>query len=101
PHEVVRLELRPSVHFRLHENDVAEPLTDDYAIGIRGSRYEIAAGAPYPPLRLCLDAADATFTHDGGGVRELVYQVEAERGYHSRGGLWSPGVFAVELRPGR
>ena len=34
-------------------------------------------------------------------LREISYQLEAERGYRSRGTLWSPGYFAVNLRPKR
>src|SRR5437764_820828 len=82
---------RPYVHFRLHENDVAERLTDDYTLGNCGRRYEISTSATFPALRLCIDDDRTTFTHDGGNMRELTYQVEAERGYHSRGVLWSPG----------
>lgn len=99
--ENARIELRPSFQFRPHEADVAEVSATDYVMQIKGSQYEISAGDPYPPLRLFLEGQDATFTHDGGSLRELPYQVEAERGYRSRGHLWSPGYFGATLHRGR
>ena len=103
--ESVRIELRPGVHFRLHESDVAGPLHDDYELAIRGGHYEISAGDSaqhaYPPLRMMIDGDAGSFTHDGGASREIAYPLEAERGYHSRGLLWSPGFFHVNLRQRR
>jgi predicted glycogen debranching enzyme len=34
-------------------------------------------------------------------TREIAYHVEAERGYKSRGLLWSPGYFSVGVVPGK
>ena len=95
----VRLELRPSFHFRPHEYDVAEAMKEEYLISIRGRHYEVQAGHPFPPLRLLLHGERAAFTHDAEGAREISYQYEAERGYRSRGTLWSPGYFAANLHP--
>jgi predicted glycogen debranching enzyme len=97
--DVARLHLRPSLHFRRHEDDVAQPL-QEYTLSIRGRHFEVAAGEPMPPLRLSMDDETAVFTSEGGRTREIPYQVEAERGYPARGSLWSPGYFGVELRPG-
>ena len=47
----VRLDLRPSLHFRHHEAPVSLPLEHPYAITVVGDRYEIA-GEGVPPLRL-------------------------------------------------
>ncbi len=101
PHEQVRLELRPSLHFRPHEHSVGEPLEEHYTLMIEGKHYEICAGDPYPPLRFFMHGDYACFTHEGGEHREIAYQLEAERGYESRGHLWSPGFFSVSLRPRR
>ncbi len=95
----VRLDLRPSVHFRRHEDDVAEAL-QEYTLTIQGRRYVVSTGEPYFPLHLYLHSEDGTFTHEGGKLREIEHLVEAERGYSSRGGLWSPGTFHAELKPG-
>ncbi|MDR3404787.1 MAG: amylo-alpha-1,6-glucosidase [Chthoniobacter sp.] len=97
--ESVRLEIVPSVHFRPHENDVSGALGDDYAVHIRDHRYEIHGPSRYPTLRLAVQGVPAAFTHEGGRTSEIGYQMEADRGYHSRGLLWNPGHFAVELRP--
>ncbi|MHA3774304.1 amylo-alpha-1,6-glucosidase [Verrucomicrobiota bacterium sgz303538] len=100
-HDNVRLELRPSLHFRPHEHSVGEPLEDHYVLTIRSNHYEVSAGDPYPPLCMLMDGDAASFTHEGGQHREIAYQIEADRGYHSRGLLWSPGFFSVNLRPQR
>ena len=97
----VTLELRPSMHFRGHEHQVSEQLGDDYLLSILAERYEIRCGHSLPPLRLLLNGDTPTFTHDGGIKREIFYQKEAERGYESRGTLWSPGFFSVQLHSGR
>ncbi len=95
------LELRPSVHFRGYEDDVSQPFESEYSLHIQGRKYEISTARL--PHRLHLYAHDerASYTHEGGRVSEIGYQTEAERGYHSRGPLWSPGLFAFQLRPGR
>ena len=100
--DCVRLELLPSVHFRQHEHDVGEPVDNGgYSLLIQERRYEITSAALPYPLRLYAHDDRARFTHEGGRVREIGYQTEADRGYHSRGLLWSPGTFTLELRPNR
>ncbi|RYD83189.1 MAG: glycogen debranching protein, partial [Verrucomicrobiaceae bacterium] len=100
-HENVRLALRPSLHFRPHEHSVGSPLDEFYTLTIAGRHYEVSAGDPYPPLRFLMQGERASFTHEGGEHREIGYQHEAERGYESRGQLWSPGYFSVTLAPRR
>ena len=99
--ESARLELRPSVHFLGHERDVGEPLGDGYAMLIRECRYEITTPELPHPLRLTMHGERAHFTHEGGHAREIEYQHEAARGYHSRGVLWNPGFFHVDLGRGK
>jgi predicted glycogen debranching enzyme len=97
-----RLELRPSMHFRMFEASVATPLnSDDYEVRARGQRFEIRDRGGRT-LRLFLHPdEDVQFAHDGGRARELVYTHDAERGYDAKGRLWSPGRFSVSLAPGR
>jgi predicted glycogen debranching enzyme len=97
----VELHMRPSLHFRPHEHTVGEPLDDHYTLTLKGRLYEVLAGDPYPPLRFTAHGDAATFTHEGGQIREIGYQSESERGYHSIGSLWSPGYFGVKLQPRR
>ncbi|MEO8352322.1 MAG: amylo-alpha-1,6-glucosidase [Chthoniobacteraceae bacterium] len=94
-----RLELRPAVHFRPHENDVGGLSPEGYSLLIHEGRYEVSSKSYPHPLRLFVHDEHAHFTHDGGCVRQIAYETEAARGYPSRGLLWSPGFFTVELRP--
>src|SRR5437762_2141665 len=95
--EYIRLQLRPSMHFRPHEYAVNEPLGDGYRLSMLGDRYEISLGENQPSLRLMFLADDAVFAHDRGSKREIFYLKESERGYASRGLLWSPGYFQASL----
>jgi predicted glycogen debranching enzyme len=96
----VRLQLRPSVHFRAHESPVSEPLYQPYTIRIVGQHYELAGEPVFPPLRLRVYGNDElpSFVIDSITHSELIYRVEAGRGYASRGSLWSPGYFRADLR---
>lgn len=98
-HESICLDLRPSFHFRGYEDDVATAMTDEYVMTIRGHCYELSSSGPVPTMRLLLHGDGGNFTHDGGSTRELTYQSESERGYRSRGLLWSGGYFSATLRP--
>jgi predicted glycogen debranching enzyme len=99
--ESLQLELRPSMHFRRHEHPVSEPITREYLFSAEASHYEVSAGEDMPPLRMTLRGDRYTFTHDGGTRREIYYQKDADRGYESRGILWSPGYFTVHLNSGK
>jgi predicted glycogen debranching enzyme len=99
--EGVKLELRPSVHFRGHEQAVNHGSLDDYRLSIKAEQYEISTSLLEPRLRLLMRGDRSTFVYDGGTRREISYQKEADRGYQSRGLLWSPGHFSVTLHPHR
>ncbi len=99
--ECARLELRPSVHFRGYEHDVALPLESPYTLHIHERRYELTNPVLPYALRMYVYDDKATFTHDGGRLRDIAYPTEAARGYGSQGTLWSPGSFSVELCPNR
>jgi len=96
----VRLKLRPSVHFRPHDDPVDLPVTPDYSLTVRNHRYEVKNGTALPPLRLFLSAQESAFTVESQFLPELIYWVEESRGYGSRGGLWTPGYFRSTLYPG-
>ena len=99
-HSGIRLELRPSVHFRPFEGNVGAGLSSNYEVRVRGTEFEIHSGEDYPCLRLFIDGQAARFTNDGGSVREIFYERDAERGYEARGALWTPGYFSVPLTTG-
>ncbi|HEX7705494.1 MAG TPA: amylo-alpha-1,6-glucosidase [Thermoanaerobaculia bacterium] len=96
----VRLELRPSLHFRPHEHDVRSKLAHDYTVQVEGSRLTISEGDEMPPLHLALDGADASVERDQRIVPEVLYRMERSRGYRHEGALWTPGTLAVDLIPG-
>lgn len=93
----VQLELRPSLHFRPFEGNVSTSFGGPYEIRTRGAQFEIDSRQGYPPLRLAISGKDYHFTNDGGSTREIYYEQDAQRGYDSRGILWSPGFFSVPL----
>jgi predicted glycogen debranching enzyme len=99
PQECVRLDLRPSLQFRLHEHDVSQPLPGDYSLLIRDRRYEITLPDFAHALRLYIHDDRTAYTHEGRRPRDISYPTEEDRGYQSRGLLWSPGHFHIELRP--
>src|SRR5689334_19197336 len=47
---LIRLRLRPSLHFREHEAPVSVPMHSPYKIQASGDQYEIFADPPIPPL---------------------------------------------------
>src|SRR5207248_6886605 len=76
---VVRLKLRPSVHFRPHEAPVNAGYAGPYTLSASDSRYEIK-GNGHPPLRLFLHAQRPAFTVEGNSLQDLLYRVEESRG---------------------
>src|SRR5207244_3805313 len=63
---IVRLRLRPSVHFREHEAPVSVPMQTPYKIQATGDQYEVFAEPSIPPLRFRLHGPQAGFVLDGG-----------------------------------
>jgi predicted glycogen debranching enzyme len=92
------LELRPSVHFRAFEDSVSKAHSNNYEVRTRGQQFEVDSREGYPPLRLAIDSTESRFIQDGGSNREIIYQLDAERGFESRGSLWSPGYFSIPVR---
>jgi predicted glycogen debranching enzyme len=95
----VQLQLRPSMHFRGHEQPVDAQLPHDYQIRAEADRFEVTLPSLLPRLRMVLTGGSAALTYDGGSRREIYYPKEAERGCPQRGWLWSPGYFEVTLHP--
>lgn len=96
----VKLELRPSMHFRGHEHSVSEPLDAQYVFSMEEKRFEVRGGEMFPRLRFTLKGAERfAFIYDGGTQREIFYQRDADRGYDAKGKLWSPGWITFDLNP--
>ncbi|HET6324090.1 MAG TPA: amylo-alpha-1,6-glucosidase [Planctomycetaceae bacterium] len=94
-----RLRMRPSLHFRGHDESVDTDMNGPYVVSAVDSRFEISSKSA-PPLRLRIVAPEAGLLLDGGHVRNLTYRIEKARGYAYQGSLWSPGFFHAVLSAG-
>lgn len=93
----LRLKLRPSVHFRGHEEAVDVPHAGPYTVSAAGDRFELgSAFGDTQPLRLFVYGAKSAFTLEQCEL-PVYYRVEQSRGYESKGTLWSPGYFRADL----
>jgi predicted glycogen debranching enzyme len=93
----VRLKLRPALHFRPLEGAVHDSIKEPYTTTAVDDRLTFSTAGEYPPLRMKIYGARATFALDGGTITDVHYRAEAERGYADIGELWSPGYFSVDL----
>ena len=97
----LRLKLRPSLHFRSHDDPINRPLQEPYVLTAVDDQIEVATGSELPSLRMFVHGQRKAFTVEGKIIGELHYRTEQSRGYESSGQLWSPGYFAVDLAPDR
>ncbi len=95
--DTAELQIRPFLHFRPHEGLVHQTFEGAYTVSNQLKHYEISAPGLEPVLRLALDEGDYSFVCDGGSFQEFSYAHEADRGFESRGVLWSPGGFRVSF----
>jgi predicted glycogen debranching enzyme len=96
----LRIEMRPGVQFRGHDEPVSTRVPEAYPLTCYGNRIEIVPPQPLPSLRLHLSGQKTSFVLEPLQVPDLVYSTEASRGYESRGELFSPGRFRAELEAG-
>jgi predicted glycogen debranching enzyme len=94
---ILRLKLRPSLHFRAHDDPINQPLQQPYVLTAVDDKIEVATGTELPSLRMFVHGQRKAFTVEGKIIGELHYRTEQSRGYESSGQLWSPGYFAVDL----
>lgn len=97
---LIRLRIRPSLHFRPHEAPVSRLLEKPYQVTSIGERYEVSDGSGLPSLRLNLISEAGAFLLEGGRFRGIFYRLERRRGYDCQGVLWSPGYFRTDLKEG-
>lgn len=94
----IELNLRPSVHFRGHDDDVSTPNPDNYVLTSGSGRYELSDEKhAFPTLRMMLSAANSEFSMGEMVLPDVVYRIEASRGYDSVGQMFSPGAFKATL----
>jgi predicted glycogen debranching enzyme len=96
----VRLRLRPQLQARFHEATVDAPLPASPTLISHPHHVEITLDADIPPLRLALLGRSAVLHFEPLVTNDVSYALEAERGYPSVGGGWSPGYYEVELAEG-
>ncbi|HUJ62854.1 MAG TPA: amylo-alpha-1,6-glucosidase [Kofleriaceae bacterium] len=96
-----RIELRPAVQFRGHDEPVSSALPAAYPLTALGAQIELLAPPPLPSLRLQLAGERTSFVLEPRTVADIAYTTEESRGYASRGALFSPGRFRAELEPGQ
>jgi predicted glycogen debranching enzyme len=97
----VRLKLLPSFSFRPHDAPVSTPLPERFHFTACQDHYELRAGEEMPALRMVLYGQRVAFTYEPHKLTQLFYRLEESRGYDSKGDLWSPGYFRVDLAQGR
>ncbi|MBX3623143.1 MAG: glycogen debranching enzyme family protein [Rhizobacter sp.] len=95
----LRLELRPALHFRHHEDELTPELQRNYRYSV-GELHEISCDGGPATLRLRAHGPEAGFVQQAEELTEQHYRIEAERGYRHEGRLWSPGVLTLALPPG-
>jgi predicted glycogen debranching enzyme len=96
----IRLELRPALQFRGHDEPVSTAIPEAYPLHAFGARIELTAPAPLPALKLHLAGERTSFVIEPRSVPDIAYVTEESRGYASRGRLYSPGRFRAHLAPG-
>lgn len=97
----VRLKLKPSVHFRGHDDHVSHDAGGPYQLTATDDRFELHGPQPYPTLRMMVHGDRAAFTYQPERSSDVLYRVEERRGYEFQGTLYSPGQFRLDLEPGR
>jgi len=97
----IRIELRPSIHFRPHEEQINISGEDKYILKAQDNRYEIYTESLKTNLRLMIFGENAALTSDGGHKQEVYYRAEQERGYNPIDHLWSPGYLRAEIKLGK
>jgi predicted glycogen debranching enzyme len=97
----VRLKLKPSVHFRGHDDPVSREPGGPYVLTVVGDRYELTGEPHYPTLRMAVNDGNAGFTARAERVADVIYRVEESRGYQYHGALYAPGQFRLDLEPGK
>ncbi len=98
----VILELHPAVQFRPQNAMVEVPIKSFYSLSARQGQYDLAASPDLPRLKMQLYGyGDEAFTARDHVFQGLIYRTERACGYESRGDLYSPGFFRVELAAGQ
>ena len=95
--ERLLLRLFPTVHFRSHDAPVSTPLPEGFRLTIAGQCHELSADPHLAVLRMMPGAPRTVFISEPQKLTQFLYRMEESRGYDSKGDLWSPGSFRLDL----
>ncbi len=95
--EPARLKLLPCLHNRSHDAPVSEPLPGSFSIHEKVGHLEFDSRPGLPSLRMQVQGVRTAFTIERSTLPEVLYSIEASRGYERTGALWSPGYFRGDL----
>lgn len=95
---MLRLSLRPAVHFRPHHARVDE-VSEPYTVSLNEERFELRGDSSMPPLRIRVVGRATTFVFEPIRQDQISYRREADRGYEARGELSSHGYFRMLIGP--
>jgi predicted glycogen debranching enzyme len=98
---VLRLNLRPAIHFRPHDEAACLLQTVRYRLSVYEDQFEISGEEHHPILRMFLHGPSTAFTFDRKETSTIPYTTELNRGYICQGSLWSPGYFRTNLEQGQ
>ena len=76
---------------------MSTPLPARFTLTAEEDRYEVAAGAELPSLRMMLHGQRTAFTVETRKIPNVLFRIEGLCGYEHTGDLWSPGYFRVDL----
>lgn len=98
---VLRLNLRPAIQFRPHDESVCLLPSTPYRVSVYEDQFEISGEGHHPKLRMILHGPSTAFTFDRKETSTIPYRTERDRGYAWQGSLWSPGYFRTDLEQGQ
>src|SRR5207302_2762762 len=93
--------LMPGVHFRPYDAPVNTPLPSPFRVEVVEGRVQLSGQGSLPPLRMMIEGERTAFTVEPHSYREVLYRIEASRGYASSGEMYCPGYFRADLTPTR
>jgi predicted glycogen debranching enzyme len=97
----IRLKLLPTVQLRPYDSPVNTPLPGPFHLHIVEGRVELVGPPALSPLRMRIEGERPAFTAEGRLLREVLYRIEASRGYAASGEVYGPGYFRADLAAGR
>ncbi|MGH7961240.1 MAG: glycogen debranching enzyme N-terminal domain-containing protein, partial [Candidatus Binatia bacterium] len=93
----VRFHLRPYFTFRMHDGALGCPAEWPFTLTVTRGRYEVHPFEGAPAVKICLRPHCGVFVAEERSSRNVLYQVERNRGYDHQEDLFSPGYFTAEL----